>query len=119
MNDKKAFGEDISHQPYHAPQLGLTELLDQLVSRADDVRDIQQKLNGLLAANEAIMGQLDLPVVLRQIVNAACQLVDARYGALGVIGPNGDLEQFVNEGIDDDTVARIGSLPKGRGLLGA
>jgi signal transduction histidine kinase len=109
------------HPPesYHAPQLGLTELLDQLVSRANDVRDVQLKLNGLLAANEAIMGQLDLPVVLRQIVSAACQLVDARYGALGVIGPDGGLEQFVNEGIDEDTVARIGSLPKGLGLLGA
>jgi signal transduction histidine kinase len=119
MNEETAFGEDNSQEPYHAPQLGLTELLDQLVSRANDVRDIQLKLNGLLAANEAIMGHLDLPVVLRQIVKAACQLVDARYGALGVIGPDGDLEQFVNEGIDDDTVLKIGSLPKGRGLLGA
>jgi hypothetical protein len=78
------------------PQLGLGELLDQLISRAQDVRDVQAKLNGLLAANEAIMGQLELPVVLRQIVRAACGLVNARYGALGVINPEGDgLEQFV------------------------
>jgi signal transduction histidine kinase len=102
------------------PQLGLDELLDQLISRAQDVRDVQVKLNGLLAANEAIMGHLELPVVLRQIVRAACNLVDARYGALGVINPHGDgLEQFVYEGIDDETAARIGSLPSGHGLLGA
>lgn len=101
------------------PQLGLTDLLDQLVSRAQDVRNVQGKLNSLLAANKAIMGHLQLPVVLRQIVRAACELVDARYGALGVIGPDGDLEQFVHEGIDDETAAQIGSLPKGRGLLGA
>ncbi|MDQ1745042.1 MAG: hypothetical protein QOE23_3381 [Pseudonocardiales bacterium] len=102
------------------PHLGLSELLDQLISRAQDVRDVQVKLNGLLAANEAIMGNLELPVVLRQIVRAACRLVDARYGALGVIGPDGEgLEQFVHEGIDDETAARIGSLPTGRGLLGA
>jgi signal transduction histidine kinase len=102
------------------PQLGLDELLDQLISRAQDVRDVQVKLNGLLAANEAIMGHLELPVVLRQIVRAACELVDARYGALGVINPDGDgLEQFVYEGIDDETAARIGSLPSGHGLLGA
>jgi signal transduction histidine kinase len=102
------------------PQLGLGELLDQLISRAQDVRDVQAKLNGLLAANEAIMGHLELPVVLREIVRAACNLVDARYGALGVIGPDGDgLEQFVYEGIDDEAAARIGSLPTGHGLLGA
>jgi signal transduction histidine kinase len=101
------------------PQLGLTDLLDQLVSRAQDVRNVQGKLNGLLTANKAIMGHLELPMVLRQIVRAACDLVDARYGALGVIGPDGGLEQFVHEGIDDETAARIGSLPKGRGLLGA
>ncbi|HEY0167271.1 MAG TPA: GAF domain-containing protein [Jatrophihabitans sp.] len=103
----------------NAPQLGLTDLLDQLVSRANDVRAVQVQLNGLLAANEAIMGHLELPAVLRQIVRAACELVDARYGALGVIGPDGGLEQFVHEGIDEETAARIGSLPKGLGLLGA
>ncbi len=108
------------HEPTPAPQLGLDELLDQLINRAQDVRDVQTKLNGLLAANEAIMGHLELPVVLRQIVHAACVLVDARYGALGVINPHGDgLEQFVYEGIDSDTAARIGSLPRGEGLLGA
>ena len=102
------------HEPTPAPQLGLDELLDQLINRAQDVRDVQTKLNGLLAANEAIMGHLELPVVLRQIVHAACDLVDARYGALGVINPDGDgLEQFVYEGIDEDTAARIGSLPRG------
>lgn len=101
------------------PQLGLGELLDQLIGRAQDVRDVQAKLNGLLVANEAIMGQLELPLVLRRIVRAACGLVNARYGALGVINPDGDgLEQFVYEGIDDETAARIGSLPAGHGLLG-
>jgi two-component system, NarL family, sensor histidine kinase DevS len=106
--------------PATAPQLGLDELLDQLISRAHDVRNVQTKLNGLLAANAAIMGHLELPVVLRQIVRAACELVDAQYGALGVIGPDGgDLEQFVYEGIDSETADRIGSLPRGRGLLGA
>jgi signal transduction histidine kinase len=106
--------------PATAPQLGLDELLDQLITRAHDVRNVQAKLNSLLAANAAIMGHLELPVVLRQIVRAACELVDARYGALGVIGPDGDgLEQFVYQGIDEETAARIGSLPRGHGLLGA
>ncbi|HEX8303373.1 MAG TPA: GAF domain-containing sensor histidine kinase [Jatrophihabitans sp.] len=106
--------------PATGPQLGLDELLDQLITHAQDVRNVQTKLNGLLAANTAIMGHLELPVVLRQIVRAACELVDAQYGALGVIGPDGGgLEQFVYQGIDDETAARIGSLPSGHGLLGA
>ena len=111
---------DGQQNPATGPQLGLDELLDQLINRAHDIRNVQAKLNGLLAANAAIMGHLELPVVLRQIVRAACDLVDARYGALGVIGPHGDgLEQFVYEGIDDETAARIGALPSGHGLLGA
>ena len=52
-----------------------------------------------MSLNRAIVGELSLPVVLRQMVHAACVLVDARYGALGVINPHGDgLEQFVYEG---------------------
>lgn len=104
---------------FRGPNLRLAELLDQLIARASEVRNVQGRLNGLLAANQAIMGHLELPVVLRQIVRAACALVDARFGALGVIGPDGGLEQFVYEGISADLAAHIGSLPAGEGLLGA
>lgn len=104
---------------FRGPTLGLAELLDQLIARASEVRDVQSKLSGLLAANEAIMGHLELPVVLRQIVRAACALGDARFAALGVIGHDGGLDEFVYEGIDAELAARIGSLPTGIGLLGA
>ena len=57
--------------------------------------------------------------VLRNIVEAACELAGARYGALGVIGHDGGLEQFIHVGIDAETAARIGHLPEGKGLLGA
>lgn len=107
------------HAEFRGPTLGLAELLDQLIARASEVRDVQSKLSGLLAANEAIMGHLELPVVLRQIVRAACALGDARFAALGVIGPDGSLEEFVYEGIDAELTSRIGSLPTGKGLLGA
>ena len=79
----------------------------------------QRRLRGLLRANRLIIGDLTLPVVLRRIVEAACELVDARYGALGVVAPGGGLEQFIQVGIDDDTVAAMGQLPEGKGLLGA
>jgi signal transduction histidine kinase len=66
-----------------------------------------------------VTGDLDLDTILRRIVEAACTLVDARYGALGVIAEDGDgLENFVHHGIDIQTADRIGSLPEGHGILG-
>lgn len=70
-------------------------------------------------ARMLVVGSRALPIVLRRIVEAACELVHARYGALAVIAPGGGLEEFIHVGIDDDTVARIGHLPEGKGLLGA
>ncbi len=89
---------------------------------ADEAQTTQaeQRLRGLLHANQAVVSHLALPVVLRRIVESACELVHARYGALGVIDPaGGGLEQFVHVGIDEATAARIGPLPAGKGLLGA
>jgi signal transduction histidine kinase len=101
------------------PRLELDQLLTQLVSRAEDVMAAQGRLRGLLAANRMIIGDLALPIVLRHIVEAACRLVNARYGALGVLAPDSGLQEFVYVGIDDETAARIGPLPSGKGLLGA
>jgi signal transduction histidine kinase len=101
-----------------APRLELDELLVQLVDRAGDVLAAQGRLRGLLRANALVAGELSLPVVLRQIVGAARDLLGARYAALGVLGRDGELEQFVHAGMDDDLVAGIGDLPRGRGILG-
>jgi signal transduction histidine kinase len=87
--------------------------------REQDLTAMQNRLRGLLLANRTIAGDLALPVVLRRIVEAACELIGAPYGALGVISPAGGLEQFIHVGIDEETVARIGRLPDGKGLLGA
>ena len=72
-------------------------------------------MRGLLRANALIATDLSLPVVLRKIVGAARDLLGARYAALGVLGRNGELEQFVHVGMDDDLVAAIGDLPRGQG----
>jgi GAF domain-containing protein len=100
------------------PRLELDELLVQLVDRAGDVLAAQGRLRGLLRANALVAGELSLPVVLRQIVGAARDLLGARYAALGVLGRDGELEQFVHAGMDDGLVAGIGELPRGRGILG-
>jgi signal transduction histidine kinase len=102
------------------PKLELDQLLTQLIDRAQDVVATQGRLRGLLRANQSIVGNLALPELLRLIVQAACELTNARYGALGVIDPvGGGLEQFINVGFDEATVAIIGHLPEGKGLLGA
>jgi signal transduction histidine kinase len=100
------------------PRLELDQLLGQLVERADDVLAAQGRLRGLLRANTAVAAELSLPVVLRRIVGVARELLGARYAALGVIGRDGQLEQFVHAGMDTGVVARIGELPRGRGILG-
>ncbi|WP_147065982.1 sensor histidine kinase [Terrabacter aerolatus] len=79
----------------------------------------EDRLRGLLAANRSVVSELALPAVLRRIVEAARDVAGARYAALGVIGPDGGLEQFIHAGMDAATVERIGHLPTGRGVLGA
>ncbi|MGD0701469.1 MAG: GAF domain-containing protein [Trebonia sp.] len=101
-----------------APRLELDGLLVQLVDQAGGVLATQGRLRGLLRANALVAGDLSLPVVLRQIVGAARDLLGARYAALGVLGRDGELEQFVHNGMDDALVAAIGDLPRGRGILG-
>lgn len=98
-------------------RLELDDLLEQLVARARDVQDTQGRLRGLLKANLTIAEAVDLEDVLRHIVSAARELVNANYGALGVVR-DGRLVRFVHEGMSDETVAQIGALPAGKGLLG-
>jgi signal transduction histidine kinase len=77
-------------------------------------------LRSLLDAVLSIGSALDLGVVLSRIVEAAVELVGARYGALGVLDESRTgLAEFITVGIDADMKRAIGSLPKGLGLLGA
>ncbi|MGH4007155.1 MAG: GAF domain-containing protein [Pseudonocardiaceae bacterium] len=79
----------------------------------------QGRFRGLLRASQVIIVGLALPAVLRRIVEAAREWVGARYAALGVIGPDGGLAEFVHNGMPTEAVERIGHLPQGKGLLGA
>ncbi len=73
---------------------------------------------GLFTAVVSVAAGLELSATLRRIVKAAVDLVDATYGALGVLAPDGRLGEFVYVGIDAQTAAAIGDLPCGRGILG-
>jgi signal transduction histidine kinase len=81
--------------------------------------ETRDRLRTLLDTGIAISSELSLDTVLQRIVEAAAQLTGARYAALGVIDRSGTgLERFVTTGIDEDTYAAIGDLPRGRGILG-
>jgi signal transduction histidine kinase len=78
----------------------------------------RERLSPLLRAVVGIGSELDLRSTLSQIVISACQVADARYGALGIIGPDRTLIEFVTDGITVAERHDIGDLPTGRGVLG-
>ena len=93
------------------------------MSHTGDVSDdpdyvLPEPARTLLDAVTAISSDLDLHSVLERIVEAATELTGARYGALGVVGGDGDLVDFVTTGIDEEQHRLIGDLPRGRGILG-
>jgi signal transduction histidine kinase len=96
----------------------LTELLAEVQDRLDAVGRTQERIQHLLDAFLSVSTGLDLDTTLRRIVEAGVALVDARYGALGVLRDGGGLAAFIHVGIDDETRARMGHLPEGKGVLG-
>ncbi|GAA2744100.1 sensor histidine kinase [Kitasatospora cinereorecta] len=107
-----------SERPTPLPQLRLDELLDELQSRLDAARGARDRVHSLLEAVLAVGRDLELSQALQHIVEAAVTLVDARYGALGVIGEDQRLSRFIPVGVPEEQVRRIGALPSGHGILG-
>lgn len=109
------------------PRLAVERLMSQLVDQASVIMTAQQRLRRLLIANRSIVQELSLPAVLRRILDTAKDVSGAKYAALGVIGSDGSLEEFLHLGLDEDAVRAMGGppsepchdLPRGRGLLGA
>jgi signal transduction histidine kinase len=81
---------------------------------------VRQRFERLLSAGVSIFSEHTLDRVLQEVVDVARDVVGARYAALGVVGDDKrTLVRFVTSGMDDAQRARIGDLPRGRGLLGA
>jgi len=77
------------------------------------------RLQALLDAGVAIAGGLELEQILPRLVQSACDLTGAKYGALGVLDESGNrLAQFITAGLSDEQRDSIGDLPTGRGILG-
>lgn len=97
----------------------LDDLLEDLRNRAQASDRAQERLAALLEAVLAVSADLDLAEVLSRIVRCACELVDARYGALGVFGADGEhLVEFVIHGLSQEEQEAIGDPPRGHGVLG-
>jgi signal transduction histidine kinase len=108
-----------SSQPHPSlPHLRLDDLLAELQGRLQAVLAARDRVQGLLEAILAVGSNLELEAVLRRIVEAAVVLVDAEYGALGVVGDDGRLAEFIPIGLDEADIAKIDHWPEGRGLLG-
>ncbi|WNG95403.1 GAF domain-containing sensor histidine kinase [Mycobacterium sp. ITM-2016-00318] len=90
----------------------------EVQDRVEQIVEGRDRLDGLLDAMLVITSGLELDETLRTIVHTAIQLVDARYGALGVRGHDHELVEFIYEGIDEAMREEIGHLPEGRGVLG-
>jgi two-component system sensor histidine kinase DevS len=99
-------------------QLRLGDLLAGVQDRVEQIVEGRDRLDGLLAAMLVVTSGLDLDATLRSIVQTATNLVDAKYGALEVHDRHRRMQQFVYEGIDQETFARIGRLPQQVGVVG-
>jgi len=78
-----------------------------------------RRLRALLDAVLSIGSDLDLRAVLHRIVESAASLVDARYGALGVLDESRTkLAEFITVGLTEEQRHHIGDLPQGKGILG-
>ncbi len=73
----------------------------------------------LIEAGLALASELSLPAVLQRIVELAVQITEARYGAIGVLGPGNRITEFITTGVSEETREAIGHIPVGRGVLGA
>ncbi|MER6531240.1 GAF domain-containing sensor histidine kinase [Streptomyces sp. NPDC001508] len=101
------------------PQLKLDELLEELQGRIDAARGTRDRVHSLLEAVLSVGRELELEQALHSIVEAALVLVDAEYGALGVIGPDGRrLSAFHTVGVTEEQIAEVGPFPEGHGILG-
>ena len=89
-----------------------------MATEADDALHLPRNARALLDDVVAISSDLDLHNVLSRIVESACEITEAGYGALGVLGNAGGLVDFITHGVTEEQRRAIGDLPRGHGILG-
>ncbi|MFW6075261.1 MAG: ATP-binding protein [Chloroflexota bacterium] len=107
--DPEAVGETLRLAARHLNEIGEIDR-----NRLELASELEVVSHSVLA----VTGALEIDLVLRRLVDLARDLAGARYAAIGVPGEDGDLVTFVTSGLSAEQEAKIGELPKGRGLLG-
>jgi signal transduction histidine kinase len=88
------------------------------VSRPSEDRDrTSARLESLIAANRAIVAELSLDTLLRLIAETAREVLGAEYAALGLVRPDGEIEQVIYSGVDDATLAALHEMAQDSGPL--
>lgn len=111
-------GDEAGDDRLSLPEVRLDDLLDEVRSRMSQISATQERIRTLLEAVVSIGEGLELDPLLVRITETATRLVNARYGALGVIGPDGEMSRFVPVGLEPDEIACIDHWPRGEGILG-
>jgi GAF domain-containing protein len=79
----------------------------------------EERLRRLIDVGRSLLSQLDPEAVFDQVLETAREITGARYAALGILDDDRrELKRFVTRGVDAETHAAIGDLPRGRGILG-
>jgi GAF domain-containing protein len=72
----------------------------------------------LIDAGLSLSSELSLETILQRIVELSVEITGARFGALGVLGSDGSISEFITEGVTPEQRAAIGHPPVGKGILG-
>jgi signal transduction histidine kinase len=75
-------------------------------------------MQALAEASANLASELDPDIVLQRLADLSRGLIGARYAAMSVLGPSGEIQQFITSGVSDTQRRRIGHIPAGTGLLG-
>ena len=97
---------------------GVGVSFDEVGGLKREIESLRNHLSALSEATLRITDDLDLDVVLQEVIDAACSLTRARYGALLILDPDGGMENFITSGITPEGIEAIKAKPKVAGLLG-
>lgn len=90
----------------------------ELTNLRAETERLRKRLVLLSQLGRRIASSLDIETVFQDVIDSACDLTGARYGALGVSDAQGRIQQFVTHGLTEEERERIGHLPEGLGILG-
>ncbi len=80
---------------------------------------LEERLAALHQASLELVKSISLETLLKRIAELACEQVQAKYAAVGVLDEEGQLEKFIPVGIPPEATRHMGHPPMGEGLIGA